>query len=267
MTPICTYENHNLGDQLIFLHLLRALAKANPDRTFWHFTHASHCEQLAAVVEDLRNIELFSFESEQWRENERIAMNVWKNHADIWVDSPYRWDWSKFALRHHRIIAGRLGLRSPFIIREHLLFDYPALNPNNVGGTYFYDFLVINSEPCSGQFGPMKEHNTGYLNQLIQKLAKNHTVLTTNPVFGVECTRDTKKSITDIGRMSLMCRHHLCVATGPFWSTMNTTNHHHSAGRKRLVLLDNGEQLNMPGITQISRVEEAEDILRGANLI
>lgn len=276
MTPLCTYEDHNLGDQLIFLHLLRALAKANPSHTFWHFTHAHHCAQLGSVVEDISNIELFSFDSAQWKENQRIALNVWKNvgatdtrggnvkhyQPGFWERSLHRWNWSTFMLEHHAHIAGLLGLRSPFSIREHLLFDYPALNPNHVGGTYFYDFLFVNSEPCSGQFGPMKQHGTGYLDDFIRLLARKFSVVTTSPVFGVECTKDKQESITGIGRMSLLCRHHIMVATGPMWATMNTTNHHFSAERKRIVLLDNGEQINMPGITQCKSLAEVEQIAR-----
>lgn len=267
MTPICTYEDHNLGDQLIFLHLLRALAKANPSRIFWHFMHAHHCAQLAAVVQDIANIELFSFDSDQWRENRPWTRNSWKNADGFWERSKLRWNWSAFTLHHHAYVAGLMGLRSPFTIRENLLFDYPALNPNNIGGMYFYDVLFVNGEPCSGQFGPMKQHGSGYLNEIITQVAKKARVITTEPVFGVECTRDTKKSITDIGNLSLMCRHHVMIATGPMWATINTTNHHHSAGRLRVALLDNGEQLNLPNITQCASREEVVPLLRAHGLL
>lgn len=283
MTPLCTYEDHNLGDQLIFLHLLRALAKANPSRVFWHFTQAVHCEQLSAVIEDMPNIELFSFDSEHWHKNQRIALNVWKNvgatdtrkmllrtqpyRKGFWEKSKNRFNWSAFTLEHHAHIASRMRLRSPFTIRENLLFDYPALNPHGIGGTYFYDVLFVNSEPCSGQFKPMQNHATGYLDEIIRQVAKNFRVLTTNPVFGVECTRATKQSITDIGRMSLMCRHHIMVATGPMWTTLNTTNHHHSTDRLRVVLLDNGEQLEMPNIQQCASREELLPLLKLAKLL
>jgi hypothetical protein len=281
MTPICTYEDHNLGDQLIFLHLLRALAKANPSRVFWHFTHALHCEQLVPVVADLPNIELFSFDSEQWRANQRIALNVWKNMGatdtrlphrgpykkGFWEKSKNRSNWSAFTLEHHAHVASRLGLRSPFTIRENLLFDYPALNPNGIGGTYFYDALFVNSEPCSGQFKPMQEHGNGYLNEIIQQVAKKYRVITTNPVLGVECTRDTKQSVTDIGRLSLLCRHHICVATGPMWTTFSTTNHHHNEGRLRVALLDNEETLEMPNIQQCATREELIPLLKKYDLL
>ena len=277
MTPTCTYESHNLGDQLIFIHLLRALAKEHDDRIFWHFTNGCHLVQLNEVIEDLPNVALFSFESEQWKDWQKRAINVWKNAGatdtrqqpsanytqGFWEKSKNRWDWSAFTLEHHAHVAKLMGCVSPFTIREHLLFDYPALNPNNSpGDSFFYDFLIVSNEPCSGQFGPMKQHGSGYLDGLIKRLAEKYSVITTNPVHGVECTRDTKKSVTDIGRLSLKCRNHIMVATGPMWPTINTTNHHNSAGRKRIVLLDNGERLEMPGITQCANLAEVEKILK-----
>jgi hypothetical protein len=268
MTPHITYEDHHLGDNLVFLHLLRSLAKANQSRVFYHFTHSSHLPQLNEVIQDLDNVVLFSFESDQWEENKRRAINVWKNvggtgkNDGFWERSPNRWNWSAFTLEHHHHIAGRMRLRSPMTVRENLLFDYPALNPHNIGGSYFYDFLFVNGEPCSGQFSPMKKHGSGYLDDFIKKIAKRFSVITTDPVAGVECTRDRKESITDIGRLSLMCRNHIMIATGPMWATLNTTNHHHSAGRKRIVLLDNGEDLNMPGITQRASLAEVEKIAK-----
>ncbi len=262
MTPIVCHNHYHIGDCLISCHLLRALAKANPERVFWFFLNANVAAEVAPSVADIRNIELFSFESEQWHENQRRSLDMWKNAGDFWVNSKFRWDWSNFTLWHHRHMAGQLGFRSPFTIREDLLFDYPALNPNNVGGTYFFDFLVINSEPCSGQFGPMREHGSGYLDDFVKALSRKFKVITTTPVRAVECTRDSKQSITDIGRLSLLCRNHIMIATGPCWTTMNTTNHHHAAGRKRIVLLDNGEQLNLPGITQCATLAEVEKIAK-----
>lgn len=262
MTPVVCHNEFHIGDALISAHLLRSLARRNPDRTFWFFVHPHVAHEITSAAEDIPNFSLFSFESEQWREHGPRSVSMWKNAEDQWVRSPHRWNWSAHALEHHAWTAKRLGFESEFTNPTQLLFDYPALNPNHVGGTYFYDFLFVNSEPCSGQFGPMKQHGTGYLDDFIRLLARKFSVVTTSPVFGVECTKDKQESITGIGRMSLLCRHHIMVATGPMWATMNTTNHHFSAERKRIVLLDNGEQINMPGITQCKSLAEVEQIAR-----
>lgn len=271
---IVTHNDFHAGDNLIFLHLLRSLAKANPATRFVHFGIDSILEQCASAVEDISNIELFSFDSEQWEELRPKSINTWKNAGATdtrkgevanyqqghWERSKHRWNWSAHALEHHAWTADRMGVRSPFSHVEHLLFDYPALNPNQIGGSYFYDFLIINSEPCSGQFKPMAEHGSGYLNDLALRLSKRFAVITTAPVHGIECTRDNRQSLTDIGRLSLLCRHHIMIATGPMWPTFNTTNHHFSAGRKRIAILDNGERLNMPNITQVASREAVQQI-------
>jgi hypothetical protein len=152
-----------------------------------------------------------------------------------------------------------MGFKSPFVIKEHLLFDYPGLESSGEG--ILFDFLIINSEPCSGQFGPMKQHGSGYLDELILDLATRHRVITTNKVGNLPCTRDTNLSITEIGQLSSRCQHHLMVASGPMWPTINTHNNHDRSGRMRIALLDNGEQLNLPEIHQCATVEEARQLL------
>jgi len=254
MNPVFTYETHNCGDQLVFLHLLRALAKQNPDQQFVHFCGAHHHVNLRDVVVDIPNILLDSFESPLWGQNKNTALNVWKNLEDMWVESPLRWDWSNFTIWHHKVTSRRMGFESPFTCREHLLFDYPALEPDPK--CPLTDFLVVNSEPCSGQFGPMKEHGSGYLDELVRNLAEKHTVITTNPVEGVTCTRDANLTISQIGALSVNCRHHIMIATGPMWPTLNTHSHHSTLGRRRIVLLDNKEELGMPNILQLSQIDQ-----------
>lgn len=260
MTPVITHNDFHAGDNLIALHLLRHLALQNQDRVFWHFAHGNIAAEVAPVVADIPNASVFSYDFSHWKSEGTRSIDTWKNAHDQWVKSKHRWSWSYHALEHHAWIAARLGFASPFTCREHLLFDYPELTKSGNGGMYFYDFLVINSEPCSGQFKPMAQHGSGYLDDFIRKLAKRWNVITTNPVHGVECTRENHKTLTDIGHLSTMCRNHVMIATGPMWPTLNTTNHHHSAGRKRIAMLDNGEQIHMPGIEQISTREELEKI-------
>lgn len=252
---------------MIFLHFLRHLAKANPQIHFIHFGHAHVLEECSAVVEDIPNIDLFSFDGEQWPALRDDSICVWKNFEGHWEKSAKRWDWSAHTLEHHAWTAARMGLESPFNHREQLLLDYPSLNPNNIGGSYFYEALFVNSEPCSGQFKPMAAHGSGYFDEIIKSVARKFSVITTQPVFGVECTRDSKKSLTDIGRISLLCRHHFMVSTGPSWPTINTSNHHHGSGRVRVVLMDGGENLNMPGIEQCSSRETLIPWIRKAGLL
>jgi hypothetical protein len=264
---VYTYEEHNLGDQLIFLHLLRSLAKAHVRRAFVHFCGAHHHAQLREVVADLPNIILEPFESPLWQDVKHRAICVWKNHQDYWVNSTLRWDWPGFTLCHHAWTANRMGFDSPFTRREQLLFDAPCFLRAEVSGWnppmgHFEEFLIGDSAPSSGQYSEWKDHSRNPLSSLIAalELAGKKFVRTSQFL-------EKGRTISDIAKNSLYYRHHIMVPNGPFWGTMNTQNNHYSDGRLRVVLLDNGENLNMPGITQCANVEQVREILSREGLI
>lgn len=261
-----TYCEYHLGDQINAIHALRRFAKEH-SRSFVHFCPTGYIEQLSPMVQDIHNLKLAEIESHDFLMAKPKAINLWKDFRNFWNQHHLRWDWSAFTIDHNNHIAKQMGLNTRFSDPSELLLDYPALNPNNVGGSYFYDVLFINSEPGSAQFKPMAEHGSGYFDEIIQRIAKKFSIITTVPVFGVECTKDSRKSITDIGRLSLTCKHIISVATGPFWATMNTTNNHHRTGRKRVVLLDNGEIIGMPAIEQCATREELIPHLREFGLL
>ena len=271
MIPVCIHNHYHLGDALITAHLLRALAKKNPDRQFWFFLNGNIIVQVNEAVQDIRNISLFTFESHQWAAEKHRSIDSWKNADSHWERSRYRGDWVLHTIEHHAWTAKRLGFESPFDKPTDLLFDYPALGPAvaEPPPRWTSEFLICNSDPQSGQLSPMHHANTGYLDKLVRRIGNNHSVLTTQPTHGALCTQAMGHSVSMIGRLSVNCQHHIMIATGPMWPTLNTHNHHlWSPDRKRIVILDNGEKLTgIPWVQQVSRVEEAEDILRGENLI
>lgn len=271
MIPVCIHNRFHLGDALCTAHLLRSLAKSNPDCPFWFFVNANIAGQINEAVEDLPNLSLFTFESDQWRSEQNRSIDGWKNAEGHWEKSRVRWNWAEHQLEHHAWTAKRLGFQSPFSYPTHLLFDYPALGPavDRFPDHWTSEFLVVNSDPQSGQLTPMHHPNSGYLDQLVWKLGQRHSVMTTKPTKGALCTQSMGHSISTIGKVSLWCEHHVCIATGPWWPTLNVHNNHlWTPERKRIVILDNGERFDgLPWIQQVSRVEEAEEILKAANLL
>lgn len=257
---VFTHEHHHLGDQMIHLHLLRALAKQHQDTFFTHFCHACHHENLREVIADLPNILLASFESPLWSERKHESIGVWKNEGDEWVNSPNRWNWSQHTLDLHARNARKMGFRSPFTRREELLFDYPALE----GGAHFLkaDFLIGDSAPSSGQYAEWADHTRTPLQPLIDALRNaGHKVRITSEM------KERGASVSHIGRNSAFSTHHIMVPNGPFWPTLNVHNHHHHEGRRRIVLLDNGENLNMPNIEQVPNVEAVLQIAKSEGWI
>lgn len=246
-----SFNKFHLGDNLIFLHLLRALAKQRVSQPFVHFCHAHLIPQLQEAVADLPNILLEPFESRLWEDRGPRAVDTWKNAEGYWEASALRWDWSGFQLCHHAWMANRLGFESPFTCREHLLFEWVI--PNKLG-IYPVDFMIGDSPPSSGQYSEWADHTKAPLDELVNQLSKRFSVQRTS-VF-----KDAGLSVGAIGSESILCRHHIMVANAPFFATMNVHNHHHHEGRRRIVLLDNGENLNMPFIDQRESVEQIFDI-------
>jgi hypothetical protein len=271
MIPVCVHNHYHIGDCLITAHLLRSLAKRHPDRQFWFFINGNIIAQIDEAVQDIRNISLFTFESQQWMQEHHRSVNTWKNYANHWEQSRNRWNWVLHTIEHHAWTAQRLGFESTFAHPTDMLFDYPALGPSvaEQPARWSSEWLVVNSDPQSGQLAPMHHPNTGYLDKLIYKLGKNHSVMSTQPAHGALCTQAMGHSVSMIGQLSVSCKHHIMIATGPMWTTLNTHNHHlWDKSRKRIVILDNGERLDgIPWVQQVSRVEEVEDILRGENFI
>ncbi len=245
-----TFIDFHLGDNFIHAHFLRGLAKLHPQDQFVHYLQPQYIEQCSEVVSDLTNIFLLPI-----ADKPSTAINAWKNRDRIWEHHPSRWDWSAFHLWFFGYLAAIMDLRTPFKIREDLLFDYPALDQDVLGYYEPFDFLIINSQPCSGQL--LAYNSLGYMDELISALvAKKYRVLCTmrRDIAGAVYTQDLGLSVTGIGNASRDCKHHIMVATGPMWPTLNTTCNHFREGRHRLLLLEDPERLNMPEIKQVQNV-------------
>lgn len=256
---VYAFNRFHLGDNLVFLHLLRALAKQRVSTPFVHFCHGQVIPQLREAVADLSNIILEPFESPLWQEHEHEAVDTWKNAEQHWEKSPVRWNWAEHQLDHHSWIAGKLGFEYPFTCREHLLFDYPALEQSI--DEPFRDFLIIDAEPCSGQLKPMAQHGSGYLDQFIA-LLKNagHNVRTTSA-----CKKEGY-TISQIGALSRNCQHVIGVMSGPAWACVNT-HRHHDVSKRTIFLLDNGEVLGLPRVEQCASIEDVLKIAQEAGWV
>ena len=259
---VYVYNTWHLGDLMLALHLLRALAVRHREACFYFFMQQRYIFQLQEMIADMPQIILQPFDSPLWFERSRQAVDCWKNADGFWEQNENRWDWSRFMLEHHRWVSGRLGFESPFQTPADLLFDYPALQPSELIREDA-DFFIVNSEPQSLQLSAMAARGSGYLSEFIRRLGKNHRVVTTLPAEGaIWSTVDRKMTVSQIGRASRWFTHHVMVATGPMWPTLSKFNYETQPNRHRIALLDNGETLNLPGLIQMRSVEELFDFAR-----
>lgn len=213
---IKTFNAFHLGDNLVTLHFLRAIARAHPHETFQHCCSSCYLPQLVEVVRDLPNLTVSALDECA------DGVNTWCGTDGWWYHQPDTDSWATTYLRWLGIVATRIGKPMPFTQPADLLFDYPALLHPSPSG--FHSILVVNSPPLSGQF-------QGYSNDGFDRIIRllysaGHHVVTTSPslISDVPCTRDQNATITTIGRFSQTCRAIVGVATGPMWTTWNIWN-------------------------------------------
>jgi hypothetical protein len=242
---ISTHCDFHLGDNLAHLHFLRKLAQANPDVRFIHAAHGCHLGQLAEVSEGIGNIGLILAE-----DRAPDSMDVWKNAGGFWQDSPVRNDYAGFALLWFARLARQMGLRPVLHHPADLLFDYPATRRHTAfsheGCPDAFDFLLVNSRPCSGQY--LEYDCVNFMDPLIADLlAAGHSVLVTqkSEVPGAVWTGDAGLfTVGQIGSASRFCTHHVMVSTGPSWPVLNIWNTANPDDRLRLILAEH-ENINI----------------------
>jgi hypothetical protein len=258
MSPIIrTHNAYHLGDNLVHLHFLRKVALANPDRQFIHYAQNQYARQLRPVIADIPNIKLDDFGYMLPSD----SINAWRGDRRFWYESPIRNDFVRFHFESwFPYLCDRMEVENPMhSCPRDMLFDYPAIrHPINGSFPLPFDILVVNAPPGSGQF---QEYDASKMSSVIDRLVKKGWAIFTtgtgipHPFF----------SATEIGSLSLHCHTILMVSTGPSWPTFNVWNQ--DSVKNRIILLDN-ERVNLaPNTMHCSRIEEAEEVLKGAGLL
>jgi hypothetical protein len=216
MSDFNTHNPFHLGDNLVSLHLLRGLAKANPTKHFTHHVLTDYLNQLQPVINDLNNLAL-----KPLGQAPPDSKNLWKNHDQWFGHQANRYHFSSFTLDFNRKLASEMGLVSPFEKPSDLLLDYPALQRTVWDGAEF-DVLVINSAPMSGQFRNYTDHQGGYFNPMLYRLVDKGLRVAATRYSGVPGVRYTPPlSITEIGNLATRSKVIVGVATGPMWCCLN----------------------------------------------
>ncbi len=253
---ITTFSDVRLGDNLAHLHFLRGVAKAHPGIHFEHAAHLCYIPQLIELVADLPNVSLRDLRYV----NRKQAINAWKNRGKFWERHELKNDYGPFMLDFFRQLARDMGVSSPFREESELLFDYPAIKDFACEP---FDFLVVNSEPMSGQWRSM---DLSDVDRLAVELSERYKVITTRPVQPfIPCTQRTNVTITGIGGISRFCRGIVMVSTGPSWATFNIWNK--KSVELRIIFLEE-ERINIsPNTLNTNSIEFARQTLRERNFL
>lgn len=260
-----TWCGFQIGDNLIHLHFLRALAKRFPGDQFFHGVNPPHIPQMIEAIEDMPNVHLIDY-----RTRPPQSHHIWKNHEGFWEHHPLRDKYAEFHLKWFDHLAQRMGVENPFHTTEDLVFDYPALlKPTPL--SHPFDVLFVNSAPCSGQFrpylsGPGGSNNPEFFTPMMATLAERYSVISTWPSsVKVPCTLDFGITCTGIGNLSLFCKYIIFVSTGPSWPTFNVWNWH--TAKLRLAFL-NQETLGMaPNTVEVGSLEHGMSVLQQRGIL
>jgi hypothetical protein len=260
-----TYIQWALGDNLMFLNFLRKVARAYPDRTFIHHALNQHLTQLRDVVEDVPNIKL----EEHTHMTPTDALCAWIGADRYWYSHANRNDFVVFYLDWFARLANQMQVKNPIRDVENMLFDYPAiLKPVPPAFNGYFDVLVVNSAPGSGQFS---EFNAYAMAALANEIAaKGRKVISTAPVppgetASVLSTTTESLSVTQIGQLSLHCPTILMVATGPGWPTFNVWNQ--ESVKTRIIFLTEQWVNLSPNTHHCRSIAEASPILKQHGLL
>jgi hypothetical protein len=268
MTPHYSFNVYHIGDQMAHLQFLRKMAVANPQHEWIHFMHEMHLTQLIPVVEDIPTIDLRPLECEQGKkaqdgqfvdaDGKYRARNVWKNAGGYWENHEFRNDYTNFYIAWFAKLAAEMGLLSPIMPPANLLFDYPKLLEPAWPGEEF-DYLVINSRPCSGQF--LAYDRLLYFDPLLEAIVKSGASVAVTQytgVTGVRVTTASQLTLTQIGNVSLRCKKIIGVGTAPWWATCNLW----AKPERRIIMLDCGEIVDFDGKT-----EQAKSLAQAADML
>lgn len=262
-----SYCDFHLGDHLIHLHFLRKISAMYHYDQFIHVAHACHLGQLLEVVKGCPNVLLKSFEWKKEHGDGYRWRNVWKNADEYWARSPLRADYAKFYLDWFWKLSKEIGAQgSPFEKPEDLLFDYPALQPVDTKMAWI-DFLVCNSQPCSGQLKSYDGPN--YFLPLMDRIAKaGKTAVVTSKLEGWPWTAEYGWSISRIGRFSTTCKAIVGICNGPMWPCLSV----HNLGKPVFVIMDHvlGEESVAglkPNMVQVKTMDELINAIHAKGLL
>ncbi len=158
-------------------------------------------------------------------------IDAWRGCNGFWYAHPKRNDFTAFHLEHFALLSERMGLPCPIKSAADMLWDAPALNPENLAAAPV-DVLIINSAPQSNQW---PDYNADKFLELQRELRKRGLT-----VMLSESIREWP--IAAVGCLAAQAQYVMGTAHGPFWLTL--TKWTANTMRAWIPMTGNGESLD-----------------------
>jgi len=213
------YQLHNsyhLGDSIfnfIFFYLIKDYIEKNNIKIFY-YAKKEYLTQLKEFICS-KNIFLSSLENKPSISNE------------LWIDNPYfdvAFSKQKFPVdynKYYKIFFNSVLKKLNINISIHKFFyeDYDLINRYNIINNKYkhLDILIVNSQPCSGQYNYNKQEWDTY----ILMLSAIFKIVTTSKVQDLICTTDDNLTVKDIGAISTSVKVIIAINSGVVPALLN----------------------------------------------
>lgn len=214
------FNDYHLGDMGYHIHFCNKLLLKYPNVKIINYTHQKYIDELKTHVYP-QNQGKILFDTLDKKPSH--AINCWiDRNRDYknWLTTTFEMGiFDEFYVNFYKQLFGELGFVSPVETLDDFLFDHPFIKgfSDNVE---FYDFLIINSNPFSGQwFFNFDEFET-----LVSRIKRaGYSVITTRKsnIPGVPCTLDNGYNLMQIASQAMKVKYVVGVHTSPWLYAFN----------------------------------------------
>lgn len=213
------YAVGHLGDAVYHLDFLRKVINRYPKKfKFIYYVEEQYLNELQAHIYLYeKNIKLKNL-----TEKSESAISSWIENGDEYT----KWraknknvkNYNEFYIEWYNHLSDVIGIPPIIEKAEETLFYHPSL----LNKQKEYDYLVINSEPRSGQFA---EYSVEEFMMLCIDLNKHgNSFITTKKVRNYECTLDLGYNLIEIGSLACHVKYIIGVNTSPMITCINKLN-------------------------------------------
>lgn len=208
MRVIHLYNRYHLGDQIfnyILFYMISNYLISN-DIFISYFAPIEHHDQLKEFNPS-KNFTLNNHYEEK-------GFHLWMCEFNYDISQPYNLFYIRIFNTFLKMHGIPLKVYSVKYEDDDLLTRYDRLSEKYKN----IDILIVNSEPCSGQY----IYNENYWNTYIGILNKRYKIVITKKIEGINCTRDDNLTVKDIGALSTKVKVIIAINTGVVPALLNT---------------------------------------------
>lgn len=216
MRKLNFYNERHLGDCLYTIHYFNKLHKAHSKLDIHFYCNPNYHFELQLWIDG--NITLHDI-----IQKPEDAINTWIGENDFYwknLTPTFNNQFDHFYIAYFNMLSSKAGVDNPIEEIHDMLFDNKEIT-NGYGNEF--DYLIINSQPLSGQ---VDENAVQNLNKFVVEQLWDFKIISTAriPNTNVACTLDYGYTLMDIAHLSCCCKNIIGIHTAPYLPCFNAFN-------------------------------------------